>query len=296
MSPPLTGACKKATAWRLRSIWPAATASGAAWASTGIASSPDTRANPNALRYGQQPTTFAPALWGGFAQFLYLPPNAVLHRVPDSISSHHAAMALPMGNGVQWACIDGGVGAGSTALIMGPGQQGLACVVAARAAGASLVVVAGLSRDEYRLGIARKLGADATIDVEREDLKERIASLTGGAGVDSVIDCTSSHGGEVVKTALEVVKRKGATLLMQANGTVEFPFGEFGRKYVTMRPARGHSYAAVELGLKHIASNRFPLDLIATDCFGLAEVDRAIRSTAGEVSQTAIHVTVTPWA
>ena len=220
----------------------------------------------------------------------------MLHRVPDGMPSHFAAMALPMGNGVQWACLDGGVGPGKSALIMGPGQQGLACVVAARASGASLVIVSGLAQDEYRLGVARRLGADATIEATNEDVVARIRELTGGEGVDSVIDCTNAHGGAIVSTALEVVKRKGGHLLMQANGTVDgFPFGVLGRKYVTLRPARGHSYAAVEIGLKTIASKRYPLELIATDRMGLADVDRAIRSTGGELSKEAIHVTVDPW-
>jgi threonine dehydrogenase-like Zn-dependent dehydrogenase len=132
--------------------------------------------------------------------------------------------------------------------------------------------------------------------VEAEDLVSRLRDLTGGEGVDSVIDCTNAHGGGLVSTALDALKRKGGNLLMQANGTVDgFPFGVIGAKYVTLRPARGHSYNAVEIGLKQIASGRFPLNLIATDKFGLAEVDRAIRSTAGELSKEAIHVTVDPW-
>ncbi|MGH2520543.1 MAG: alcohol dehydrogenase catalytic domain-containing protein, partial [Chloroflexota bacterium] len=42
----------------------------------------DSTNNQAALRYGQTPLTQPPALWGGFAQYLYLPPNAVLHAVP----------------------------------------------------------------------------------------------------------------------------------------------------------------------------------------------------------------------
>ncbi|HEU0169024.1 MAG TPA: alcohol dehydrogenase catalytic domain-containing protein, partial [Chloroflexota bacterium] len=222
----------------------------------------DHRSNPSALRYGSQPVSFAPSLWGGFAQYLYLPPNAVLHRVPSAVSDHFAAMALPMGNGVQWAVIDGEVGPGKSALIMGPGQQGLACTVAALASGASQVFVSGLAHDEYRLGVAHKLGATATINVEAEDLVSRVRDLTGREGVDSVIDCTNAHGGGLVSTALDALKRKGGNLLMQANGTVDgFPFGVIGAKYVTLRPARGHSYNAVEIGLKQIASGRFPLNL-----------------------------------
>ncbi len=256
----------------------------------------DQTSNAASLRYGSTPLTQAPALWGGFAQYVYLPPNAVLHRVPDGPPLEQLAMALPLGNGIQWACVEAGASPGKMVLIMGPGQQGLACSVAARAAGADLVIVSGLSRDAYRLDIASKLGADATIDVEKEDLRERVAQLTGGHGVDAVVDCTSGHSGAVVKDAIDVLKRKAGTMVLQGVPSVpDFPLERLTRKYITLKAARGHSYASVELGLKHIASRRFHLELMTTDVFGLENVDRAIRSTAGEVRPESIHVTVAPW-
>ncbi|HLY66802.1 MAG TPA: zinc-binding dehydrogenase [Chloroflexota bacterium] len=252
--------------------------------------------DPNNLRFGSTMLDRAPGLWGGFSQYLYLPPNTVIHRVPLGPPLEQLAMALPMGNGVQWACVEGEAGPGKTVLIVGPGQQGLCCLVAARAAGARKVVVAGLSRDEYRLGIARKLGADATIDVETEDIRQRIADLTDGRGLDSVVDTTSSRSAQVVLDGIDVLKHKGGVLVAQGIPSVpDFPMAKFTRKYITLKSARGHSYKAVEIGLGCIASGRFPLDLVTTDQFGLDAVDRAIRSTGGEVSATSIHVSVLPW-
>jgi hypothetical protein len=64
---------------------------------------------------------------------------------------------------------------------------------------------------------------------------------------------------------------------------------------MTLKSARGHSYRAVELALQHLASGRFPLELMTTHRFGLAEVDYAIKSVAGEGAPGAIHVSVLPW-
>ena len=75
----------------------------------------------------------------------------------------------------------------------------------------------------------------------------------------------------------------------------EFPIGKLTRKYITLKSARGHSFASVELGLQWIASHKYGIDKIQTHNFGLNDVDTAIRSTAGEVSPDAIHVTVLPW-
>ena len=70
----------------------------------------DWRNNPDAIRYGYTPAEKAPHLWGGFAQYVYLPWNAVVHRVPKGVTPELAGLVTPMANGVEWSLFDGGVG------------------------------------------------------------------------------------------------------------------------------------------------------------------------------------------
>src|SRR6185503_15744710 len=108
----------------------------------------DWRNNPEAIRYGYTSAERAPHLWGGFAQYMYLPWNAVVHHVPKGVTPELAGLVTPMANGVEWSLFDGGVGYDSTVLIQGPGQQGLSQTVVCKQAGASLIIVTGTSKDK----------------------------------------------------------------------------------------------------------------------------------------------------
>jgi threonine dehydrogenase-like Zn-dependent dehydrogenase len=254
--------------------------------------------DPKAIRYGYTSTDIAPGLWGGFSHYLYLPLNAVLHKVPAGLTPEEAGVATPMSNGIQWALIDGGIGYGSTVLIQGPGQQGLCCLMASKHAGADLVIVTGTSKDARRLEVAKAFGADHVIDVQKEEPLARILEMTDGRGVDVVIDCTVGAGTAPTLLGIEALKRRGGTMVVQGEGNQEFPnfpIGRLTRKGITLKSARGHSYRAVELALHQLASHRFPLELMMTHTFGLAEVDHAIKSVGGQGAPGAIHVSVLPW-
>jgi threonine dehydrogenase-like Zn-dependent dehydrogenase len=257
----------------------------------------DVHSNPDALRYGNTPITTPPSLWGGYSQYLYMPPGTVLHQMPEHVPPEQAAMALPIGNGVQWAVVEAQAGPGRSLVVMGPGQQGLAAVMAAKAAGADLVILTGLHRDARRLEVGRQLGADFVIEADMDDVRGRVNEITTGKGVDAVVDTTSALANEMVPLAIDLVKRKEGRIVVQSlGGTIkDFPIEKLARKYITVKAARGHSYASVELAIQRIASARHPLDLLATHCFGLDGVDLAIRSTGGTGQPGAIHVTVMPW-
>jgi threonine dehydrogenase-like Zn-dependent dehydrogenase len=257
----------------------------------------DWRTNPDARRYGYTSCENPHRLWGGFAQYMYLPWNAVVHKVPGSVSAELAGIVTPLSNGIEWALVDAGVGYDSTVLIQGPGQQGLSQIVACKQAGASLVIVTGTSRDAARLDLAKTLGADCVIDVQAEDALDRVLDVTGGKGVDVVLDCTSGAGTTPVLLGIDALKRRAGTLLIQGEMSAfpDFPVKKLTEKAITIKSARGHSFRSCELALAQLASERYPLDLLTSHTFGLAEVDRAIRTVGGSGDTDAIHVSLLPW-
>jgi threonine dehydrogenase-like Zn-dependent dehydrogenase len=228
---------------------------------------------------------------------MFLPWNAVLHKVPKNVSDAEAGIVTPLSNGIEWALYDAGVGFMSTVLIQGPGQQGLSQVVACRQAGASLIVVTGTTRDAARLELAKTLGADHVIDVQQDDPLERVLEITGGEGVDVVLDCTAGAGTTPVLLGIDALKRRAGTLLVQGELATfpDFPLKKLTEKAITIKSARGHSYRAVELALAQLASKRFPLHLLTTHEYGLEDVDTAIRAVGGEVGNGVVHVSLLPW-
>src|SRR5262249_26449125 len=129
-------------------------------------------------RYGNVPVSTEPVLWGGYSQYLFLPPNAVIHKVPEGLSAEEAALALPLGNGIQWACVEAQAGPRKSILIEGPGEQGLGCVGAAKEAGAETHIVSGGSRGAGRVAGARRPGGGFTVEIEER------TTLGGGGGIN----------------------------------------------------------------------------------------------------------------
>ena len=159
------------------------------------------------------------------------------------------------------------------------------------------MIVTGTARDTARLELSKALGAHQTIDVDAEDPLERARELTGGDGFDVVLDCTAGAGVAPVLLGIDALKRRAGTLLVQGEFTAfpDFPIKKLTEKAITIKSARGHSYRAVELALEQLASQRFPLELLTTHEFGLADTDRAIRAVGGEVEEGVVHVSLLPW-
>ena len=107
--------------------------------------------------YGYTPCEIAPALWGGYAQHMYLDPQTMMHKVSAKVPAEIAVMFNPLGAGIRWAVQLPGTTIGDTIVILGPGQRGLASAIAAREAGASQIIV---TRPQAR---RQKTGARARV-------------------------------------------------------------------------------------------------------------------------------------
>jgi threonine dehydrogenase-like Zn-dependent dehydrogenase len=246
---------------------------------------------------GSTPLDKAPTpLWGGYAEYLYLHPNAILHKVHKDLPPDVAVMFNPLGAGVRWAIHLGGVRLGDTVLVLGPGQRGLCAVVAARIAGAGTIIVTGLSKDRFKLELARELGATYTIDVDQENTVDRVREITRGVGADVVLDVTPMAA-QPVLDALECVRHGGRVVLAGLKGRkpISLVTDAIISKGATVVGAYGVDARAYLDAIRIIESGALPLEKLHTHTFGLEDAGQAVETLAGNVpGQEAVHVSIAP--
>ncbi len=226
-----------------------------------------------------------PHLFGGFADYIYLAPDAMATKVSDDLPAEAAVLVgAVMANGFQWAVRRGGVKMGDFVLIQGPGQQGLACTFAARQAGAACIFVTGIGRDVERFALAKRFGADRTINVEEENVVEVVRKETDGAMVDVVVDVSGSS--KAIQTSVECLRRQGTMVLAGLTGDAtitpmemdKFVWGE-----IRLQGAFTADNDAVDATLRLLESTRFPVQEMVSHVFPLQETERCIQAVGGEI-------------
>jgi threonine dehydrogenase-like Zn-dependent dehydrogenase len=244
--------------------------------------------------YSYVPLAESHGLFGAYAQHMVIEAGSMVHEVDPGLPPALAVLFNPLGAGYRWAIEIPGTKPGDTVLVLGPGQRGLASVIAAREAGAAQVIVTGLAADAKKLALARAFGASATIDVEREDAKRRVRELTGGRGADVVVDVTS-YATEPVAAALDYVAPGGTVVLAGTKGFEPIPgfvSDKIVLKEVAVRGAIGVTSSAYRNAIRLIESRRLPLERTHTHDFALRDAEEAIRTLAA--GGDAVHCALFP--
>jgi len=147
--------------------------------------------------------------WGAFAEQVVVPAARVL-PLPQTMSFDVASgFTVVYGTAIHAFAQRAALREGETVLVLGAaGGVGLAAVEVARAMGAR--VIAAASSDE-KLALARRHGAEETIDYAREDLRAGIRRITGDRGIDIVFDPV---GGALAEPAFRSIGRNGRYLVV----------------------------------------------------------------------------------
>lgn len=226
---------------------------------------------------------------GGLAEFVAVPATNV-YPLPESVSLDAAAYVEPLACAVHGQDRVG-VTSGDTVLVLGGGPMGLAHVALARLAGAAKVIVSEL--DPRRTAVAKRMGADATVDPSATDLSAFVAELTGGIGPDIVIEAVGSI--RTYETALTAVRRGGRVLAYgAAPATAEMSLRPFDiyAKELTIVGSYAGTYDTWPRAIDLLAGGRFSPELIVDSVRPLEEATSAIESLATDRSVVKVHVQV----
>jgi threonine 3-dehydrogenase len=152
---------------------------------------------------------------GSYAEYVRLP-ERVLWKTARDIPPELACVQEPLGNAVHAALVEDITG--QSVLITGCGPTGLFAVAVARTAGAGTIIASDIS--DYRLGLAKQLGADHTLNPNRDDM-DAIGRVTGGEGVDAALEMSGSPS--AIHVCFRYVKNGGrVTLFGIPEGQVSF--------------------------------------------------------------------------
>src|SRR5262249_24848613 len=122
---------------------------------------------------------------GCLAEYFPIPASTIVSLPPD-VSAVEACALQPLVS-IMGSIHAAGIEMGDTVAVIGQGPMGLDCVQVARVAGAGKVIA--MAKRDPVLAMSKRLGADITINVTREDPVQRVMEITKGLGCDVVFEC-----------------------------------------------------------------------------------------------------------
>jgi threonine dehydrogenase-like Zn-dependent dehydrogenase len=225
---------------------------------------------------------------GGFCEYQVNHINTLV-AIPDDMTDEEATLVVTAGTAMYGLTELGGLVAGESVVVTGPGPIGLLGVAVAKAMGAQPVILTG-TRDN-RLQIGKELGADHVINIRKvNDVVQAVKDLNGGKGVDYVVECSAAPSG--LNDAIKMVNRGGKVCLAAfPHGEAPVDIAHIVRNNIYVYGIRGEGKTATHRAEAFMKQKRFDATKIHTHTFPLEDLPTAIRYAKDRV-EDAIKVVV----
>lgn len=225
---------------------------------------------------------------GGFCEYAVNNINTLVH-VSDSMSDAEATLVVTAGTSMYGLTELGGLVAGESVVVTGPGPIGLLGVAVAKALGAQPVILTG-TRDN-RLEIGTRLGADHVVNVRNENAVDKVREFTDGIGADYVLEC--SGAASALNEAARMVNRGGKICLAAfPHEDVPVDVMHLVANNIYVYGIRGEGKSGTHRAAAYMDQKRFDATLIHTHTFDMGDLPEAIRYAKDRV-EDAIKVVVT---
>jgi len=225
---------------------------------------------------------------GGYAEYACNHISSV-YKIPGNMSYEEATLLTTAATALYGIERVGGVNAGETWAVFGPGPIGLTAVALLRRLGAGRIILTG-TRDE-RLSLGKKLGADVLLNVRTENIIERVFELTDGVGADAVLECSGSP--RAAADAVECCKKNGRIGLVGIyDQTAEIDINKVVQWNISISGSKAEGERSVAKVVELIKAQPIDFSLLITHRFPLKEICRAFevaRTRAGGAIKVVIH-------
>ena len=237
---------------------------------------------------------FGNTIDGAQAEYLLVPnAQANLAKIPDEVTDEQVVLLADIASTGFAGAESGGVKIGDSVVVFAQGPIGLCATAGARLMGAALVI--GVDSDPVRLAMAKRMGADVTLDFTQVDVVDEVKRLTGGFGADVAIEALGTP--QTFESALRSL-RPGGTLssLGVYSGKLQIPYDAFAaglgdhRIVTTLCPGGKERMGRL---IKTVQSGRFDPTPLLTHRFPLAKIGEAYRVFSNRLDGV-LKVAITP--
>ena len=211
---------------------------------------------------------------GGFKQYAINHINTLI-KVPDDMTDEEATLVVTAGTTMYGLTELGGLVAGESLVVIGPGPIGLLGVAVAKALGADPVILIGTRND--RLEIGKKLGADFVLNVKEEnDIVNSVKSLVGDLGADYVVECAGTE--KALDDAIMMTNRGGKICLAAfPHDPIKVNIPHMVINNIYMYGIRGEGKSATHRAMAFMKQKRFDAKLVHTHTFKMNELPTALK-------------------
>lgn len=223
-----------------------------------------------------------PYLLGSCAEYMYVPPECLVIKVPDEVTSASAAASACAYRTVMHGYDRlGAIKSHETVVIQGSGPLGNFAAAVAKDHGAKKVLVIGAPAN--RLEVSRRMGADDTLNIETvKDGKDRVEWVKGhtdGRGADVVIQCATSSA---VPEGLRMLRDGGRYVSIGVSGGNAMVDVERMPQEMTFLNVRSGEPRHWLQAIDFLASrrDRFPFEDMISAHYSLDQINQALDDMA----------------
>jgi len=209
---------------------------------------------------------------GVFADYAVVPADNAW-PLDKRIPKDYASVMEPLGNAVH--TVLAGEITGNSVLVTGCGPIGLMSIAVSRVCGATQIFATEIN--EFRLDLAKKVGADSVLNPKQIDVVESILSQTGELGVDVVLEMSGSP--TAIKDAFRALRPGGRySILGIPDKPMEIDLGkDIVFKYATVQGINGRlMFSTWHKTTRFLSSGRLDLEPIITHRFPLVEYEKGM--------------------